>query len=73
MGFAYLPQLLVRSSATSELITFLRDGHFERRWANQGFNFPNELQFQNFEMKQLIPDVIKAIQNYLEVCDSFST
>jgi len=72
-GFDYLPQLLVRSSATSELITFLRGSHFEFRLANKQFNFPEQFQFYKSEMDQLIPNVIKAIQNYLEVCDSFST
>lgn len=70
-GLAYLPQLLARSTASSELITFLLGGHFERKCVtNRRYTLFGE--FKNFEMKELIPNVKKAIENYLEVCDPSS-
>jgi len=70
LGCAYLPQLLLRSSATSELITFLRGGRFERASVNYNYKYDSvRARFHNFEMEELVPNVMKAIQNYLESCD----
>ena len=71
-GCAFIPQLLARSSATSELITFLRGGQFERAYTNYNYHSLAGVRFNNFEMEKLVPNVLKAIQNYLQVCSSFS-
>jgi len=75
LGCAYLPQLLLRSSATSELITFLRGRHFERAYVNYNDNYYSleRATVHNSKMEELVSTVVKAIQNYLEVCDFFST
>jgi len=44
---------------------FLRGGHFERVYANYN---PDPV-WLSFEMEQSVPNVLKAIQNYLERCD----
>jgi len=73
VGCVYLPQLLARSNATSELIEFLRGGHFERAYANYNYHTLAGVKFDNFEMEELVPNVLKAIQTYLQVCDIVST
>jgi len=71
IGCAYLPQLLGRSSLSSELITFLRGGQFERICADYlEFKFSYDKVLYNFKMEELIPNVMKAIQSYLEVSGS---
>jgi len=73
VGCVYLPQLLACSNATSELIKFLRGGHFERAYADYNYHSLAGVRFDNFEMEELVPNVLKAIQTYLQVCDIVST